>query len=484
VRPIEIVLLALSPLALLRYRSRALERGVAGLGVGALALHATVEGVRWQLAFCYLFVLVLGVRALFPTVAARVPKRLRILAGGAAAVLLALTGLVASALPVFRLPTPTGSAAVGVTYLELVDARRADPFQRPPAPNRRLMVRVCYPAKDGDSGPYARYFHGSTALLGEVAAFSQLPRFVFSHLALVRTHAREDVAVSGDAPRYPVVLFSHGAGTGMEVSTSQCEDLASHGYIVMSIDHPYVSAATAFPDRIVTAREASATFDTPEPAEPITRHMADDDTFVLDTLDALNRGRLASVLVQKLDLTAIGIIGHSVGGAVAYQLALTDRRVKAAINLDGRVYVHPDGARPHAPLLMLANAQFHVAALQKRESLMPPEGPSADGRAAYDAAYRRSRQDAVALVALLKRSDSLYTIAGSAHMQFTDLGLFIGLRSLRESLQLGGVTEPARCLALTQALTVAFLDRYLKQKTADTVSPLLAANPELTRVAL
>ena len=67
----------------------------------------------------------------------------------------------------------------------------------------------------------------------------------------------------------------------MEVETSQSEDLASHGYIVVDIDHPYVSAATVFPDRIVTAQEATTNFDTPEPAEPITQIMADDGKFVI-----------------------------------------------------------------------------------------------------------------------------------------------------------------------------------------------------------
>ena len=98
-----------------------------------------------------------------------------------------------------------------------------------------------------------------------------MPGFLFDHLQLVRTHSKEDLEFSDYQPSYPVVLFSHGAGTTMEVATSQCEDLANHGYVVAAVDHTYVSAATDLDGRLVTAREATKNFDTPEPAEPITQ---------------------------------------------------------------------------------------------------------------------------------------------------------------------------------------------------------------------
>lgn len=100
--------------------------------------------------------------------------------------------------------------------------------------------------------------------------------------------------------------------------------------------------------------------------------MADDVGFVLDQLSALNAGSPASRFAGRLDLTRIGVIGHSVGGAVAYNLALHDPRIKAAIDLDGVVYVAPQGDPGDvAPVLMLANDRGHVQSLMSGLPLMP-----------------------------------------------------------------------------------------------------------------
>jgi dienelactone hydrolase len=321
-----------------------------------------------------------------------------------------------------------------------------------------------------------------------------MPDFLFDHLALVKTYAKDDLALADAQPTYPVVLFSHGAGTTMEVGTSQSEDLASHGYIVVSIDHPYVSAATVFPDRVVLAHEATTNFDTPEPAEPITQIMADDDAFVIDQLGEMNQGRLDPAFSGKLDLDHIGVMGHSVGGAVAYTMALNDSRVKAAIDLDGVVYSDPQDARRMAPFLMLANDRYHVQAIRNRKNLMPtfdstPEGQQAvqdlyGSALTYQAAYAKAQQHLIGLAEVLQASGNLYTIEGSDHMKFTDIGLFIGSAWLREALQIGGDTDPARCLEITQSLTVAFFDQHLKGQAADAMMALVKTYPELKNVNL
>jgi predicted dienelactone hydrolase len=101
----------------------------------------------------------------------------------------------------------------------------------------------------------------------------------------------------------------------MEVQTSQCEDLASQGFIVAAIDHTYVSWATLFPDGVVTAQEATTDFNTADPAEIITQIMA-------------------------------------------------------AINLDGIVFVTPkENTKDMAPFLMLANDKYHVQGIENREPL-------------------------------------------------------------------------------------------------------------------
>ena len=505
-RTFEIVLLAANFTALLlRFRKlpEGAWAGIAGINLLALLLHGVVEGFRYQMAFSYVFVVLLVIyaaaRASSKFSKVRFPKALRVIAIALMFAMLALTSLLACALPVFTLPQPTGHYAVGLKYFVLADAKRPDPFLDKPTRKRELMVKVYYPAKPDDTKPFSPYFHASTRLIQALAAFYQMPRFVFDHFRLVKTYAKDGLDVSDAQPNYPVILFSNGAGTTMEVETSQSEDLASHGYIVVDIDHTYVSAATVFPDRIVTAQEATKNFDTPEPAEPITQIMADDDKFVLDKLGEMNAGGMDSAsntfnLKGKLNLDKVGVIGHSVGGAVAYNMAINDHRVKAAINLDGAVYILPKHTGAIAPFLMLANDKYHVQAIANRESLMKKYDSSRESqqemldvygsKKAYEAQYNKVQQYSAGLADVLKASGNLYTIAGSDHMKFTDIGLFIGIKWLRELLQISGKTDPARCLAITQSLTVTFFDQYLKGQPADALTSLLKTYPELKKVNL
>jgi predicted dienelactone hydrolase len=186
-------------------------------------------------AFAYVFVILLilyvSAQATGKFSEVRIPKPLKITAIGLSFVLLSPTSFLAYALPVFTLSNPTGSYAVGTKYFDVVDESRADPFLDKSPRKRELMVKVCYPAKDDDSKPCSTYFHNSPKLLRAGAAFYHVPSFMFSHLRLVKTHSKDGLELSKQQSSYPVVLSSHGAGTTMEIETSQSEDLASHGYM-------------------------------------------------------------------------------------------------------------------------------------------------------------------------------------------------------------------------------------------------------------
>jgi hypothetical protein len=88
------------------------------------------------------------------------------------------------------------------------------------------------------------------------------------------------------------------------------------------------------------------------------------------------------------------------------------------------------------------------------------------------------------LIEVLKPSQTLFTIQGSDHMKFTDIGLFFGIRPIRQLVGIGGAIEPSRCLEITEALTRAFFDQHLKRDNNDSFSSLLQKYPELKRVDL
>ena len=498
-RPLEFVLVTTNLLALfLGFRSTApkLRWAVTGLNWLGLLAHGSAEGLRYQMAFSYAYVALLtifafsGLNQLFSKI--RAPRVLRIAASVLSLLGIVCTSILAVSLPVFSFTEPTGRYAVGIAYFHMIDEERTEPFLHNLKKKRALMVKMYYPAKSDQTKPFDPYFHGSLQLMRALATFYQMPSFFFDHFALVETRAKVGLAVSSGQRNYPVVLFSHGAGTTVEVSTSQGEDLASHGYIVAAIDHPYVSAATVFPQQIIMSREATTNFDTPEPAEPITQIMAQDAQFVITALSKINQ--TDPVFKQKLDLDNIGVMGHSVGGAVAYNLAINDPRVKAAINLDGSVYVKPKTNQAIAPFLMLANDQYHVQNIKAREPLIQkfdstPEGVQSmlevyGSKRSYEITYKKAHENIEGLAGVLQSSGDIYTITGSDHMKLTDIGLFFGSQWLRQLLQIRGQTAPSRCLEITEALTVAFFDRHLNHQSAAKLTVLFKTYPELKRVSL
>lgn len=500
-RTFEVVLIVVNLLSLLlgfKKQPKVVWWGTAGINLSVFLIHGIFEGFRYQIVFSYIFVILLAIFAFAKTndkfFEAQTPKVLKVITITLYFVFLMLTSFLAYAFPVFTLPKPTGSHDVGIQYYQLADEKRNDPFLDQSTKKRELMVKVYYPAKEDRSKPFSPYFH-SPQLVRLFAEFYGMPDFMFDHLNLVKTNSKEGLQLSDKEQSYPVILFSHGAGTTMEVQTSQSVDLASHGYIVVTIDHTYVSAATVFPDRIVIHKEATTDFNTAEPAEIITQIMADDVAFVMDKLSEMNDGKIDSIFAGKLNLDQIGAIGHSVGGAVVYDLVINDGRVKAAIDLDGVVYITPKGnPKDVAPFLMLVSDTYIQAIesqkplMKKYEDLDDVEREMMNGmygsQQAYNEAYNKAQQNAIGLTEILKTSGNLYTIEGSDHMKFTDIGLFIGSRWLRESMNIGGRAEPTQALEITEAVTRAFFDQYLKGETEVSLESLIEKYPELKQVDL
>src|SRR5215213_11145711 len=83
-------------------------------------------------------------------------------------------------------------------------------------------------------------------------------------LSRITVHAVEDAPVAADEPRYPLVLLSPGSGIMPAVYTALAEELASHGFIVVGVNHTYNASVTVFADgRVVPAAPEAQ----PQPTE-------------------------------------------------------------------------------------------------------------------------------------------------------------------------------------------------------------------------
>ena len=258
---------------------------------------------------------------------------------------------------------------VGITQLDFTDKSRKKvfPFEADNA-FRKIPVTIFYPAESNqgkDSTPYS-----SPELL---EALSQITfGLVSKNVAKVKTNCYKDVPIAASEDNYPVIIFNHGYSSHTMQSTILCSDLASSGYIVVSVGHPYEASGVKYLDgRVIkidrtiqenlksvtslkylqkifkaSTKEYYSDSKAMETAEYILKNneiltnnvkiWVDDSVFVANQLEALNKGEIESIFNNKLKLDlGMGITGHSYGGATAAQTCLNDRRFVAGINIDG-----------------------------------------------------------------------------------------------------------------------------------------------------
>lgn len=328
--------------------------------------HWLAEGPRWQMLPAYALTM-LFLPAWMVQKAATVGgpdgwKRLHPAAAAVAITLGAFGLAIAAALPmmvpVFRFSEPSGPYAIGTLTYHWVDGSRAEAFAADPKERRQLVVQVWYPAQAHPSGQRAAYMADADTVTAAFAGLHDKPAFLFGHLKYVTTNARSSVAAAADQPRYPVLLFLEGATGFRQMNTFQVEHLVSHGYIVVAIDQPGAAAAVVFPDgrhalglTVPQFRAMVGPSYMPVGSDStrtgvllpngstlhdnsIIPYLAQDVSFTLDQLAALNLADPNGVLAGKLDLQRVGVFGPSLGGIVTGEACRLDARLRACLVMD------------------------------------------------------------------------------------------------------------------------------------------------------
>ncbi|KAI2622353.1 hypothetical protein GGR54DRAFT_59112 [Hypoxylon sp. NC1633] len=251
------------------------------------------------------------------------------------------------------LPALTGPHNIGLRNLELVDHGRVDPFSPTGAP-RDLMVTLLYPTtkKSLEHLPLAPQFSPAAA-----SYFDGWFSWPSGTAASLTTRARLDAPLTVETARAPVLLFSHGFGSlgfTRSVYTALLSDLASWGWVVATVDHPYDSGVVEYPDgRVVPARNWSWPLDLPTIELAINTRVAD-LLFVLGQLgDASVMGRLtegphvqhrvlghdeSGAIAPIFNTSRVVALGHSFGGATAVGASFNSSAIVAATDLDGFLY--------------------------------------------------------------------------------------------------------------------------------------------------
>jgi predicted dienelactone hydrolase len=378
-------------------------------------------------------------------------KRLLVPVLLAGAVVAAAVPAVAAPSPVrFALPEPTGPHRVGTTDLHLVDHARPDPWL--PDTTRELMVTVRYPARPSGNGE-APFMPPGVA---EAVAASDARALRIDPVELDYGFATHSVPDAPAVPGHrPVVLYSPGRGNPRALGTGLLEQLASEGYVVVAVDHTHEPLAVRFPDgRIAPRAVPPLTIDV---NKKLMATRTRDTSFVLDQLQALAGGnpdadgrRLPPGLGRSLDLTRVGMVGHSAGGFTTGEAMVSDRRIDAGANLDGSMaYDQATGDFGRVADLGL-----------DRPFLLMSAG---DHSAASDLSWQEFLAHHRGWVRQLHLPDG-------EHSSFTDHQALVPQPAAHLGLgpavtaPVVGTVDPARSTAAQRAYLTAFFDQHLRHR--------------------
>ena len=171
------------------------------------------------------------------------------------------------------MPARSGTYSVGHDTVSIPDA----------ATGKTITADLWYPAVDGAQGTFARY--------------ALLPTAYFDSKVAI-----EDAPINS-AGSFPFVVYSHGSGGQSFVASFLTEDIASHGYVVLSANHDGNTAA----DQLLGT---SVTQDVNDYIRP---NVVEAE---INWALAQSSGKASAYPVLKgaIDEARIGLVGHSYGG--------------------------------------------------------------------------------------------------------------------------------------------------------------------------
>lgn len=351
-------------------------------------------------------------------------------------------------------PLPTGEYAVGVLSYTVKNYREETMYNAL-GTKRSIPVKVYYPvAKESVTGlPKARYMSKATIEAIKKNYFVPLNYEKVESDGTNRSECYENAPfIEGE--RFPLIMFSHGFGSFMEAHTFLLTELASHGYIVASVGHPYGGMITELDDGTIYNMPKGITSKVYSPVISSTvallklQKAKGSNEELWELFDAIqkkyNRFLFERIQEWELDMKAalkvlrdqysdridfekgIGVSGHSLGGATAYALCEDEPETfTCGINIDGGLFGNHDGKFIEAPFLQM-NCEKNKTAVT---------------------------------VAFLKNKNVAYhaVLKDMAHLGFSDMKHIIPLKS-----QVGKL-DPDIAHNTVSKIHLEFFDTYLKK---------------------
>lgn len=354
-------------------------------------------------------------------------------------------------------PAPVGSYTVGRTQMDL-EYTAADHS------TRELTAFVFYPSDSSEGKATSSYMFPE--VYGMLKDQPLVTGYVSSDFFSIefKTRCYDDLALSAKEQRYPVLFYVCGGGGSPEWGTVLCTDLASLGYVVVSIGHPnstmykrkdgrLFNVSKDFSDAIIAMSEDPEMLalagkmelrPDDETAVQMCRNVlalpvlakltelselqAEDVRFVADVLYKLDAGEPDSIFKGRLLVDpGMGIVGHSYGGLTTAMVCRDDDRFTCGIGLDSGAFGLLDSDLKTPFLLLFREPNYNMNAI---------------------------------IGANNSRETYYFSVDRVAHLDYCDI-VFTGVNE-----ELRGARDAMEMRNLVTDYTKTFLDQYLLQKAA------------------
>lgn len=261
-------------------------------------------------------------------------------------------------------PKPTGKYAVG-TFTYTVYNDRAEVLEGHQGEKRSIAARVYYPiSKESVPAEKEKY------MSREVAAALQRAYMVPIPYDKIEKNGENVSECYRDIPRipgekFPLILYNHGYQSYREGNSYLCIELASHGYVVISVTHSYEALLCEFDDGTSIPFDKKLSKKMYDPMLPglitalrLTKKKGSHEElrdafdqfqnkyckFLTGRVTEWEKDSVAALNFAKehfdfIDFElGVGATGHSMGGATAYSLCHNVSDVVCGVNIDGGLF--------------------------------------------------------------------------------------------------------------------------------------------------
>lgn len=349
----------------------------------------------------------------------------------------------------------SGEFAVGTEVFSVTDSGRKEMLGNKNG-DRRISVRMYYPVmKNETEGKKQAPIFSDNKKAALQKAF-HIRKF---DEAMLTAEYYENVPFPSGR-KFPLILFNHGYNSYAEANTFLCIELASHGYIIASVGHAFEAVENDYEDgsfdlydkninKIMYTSMIKAVIAQGRllkkklsPEEAYRGFLNFQDKYVPYIKGRIPEWRKDNICVlnelkrrysDNIDLSlGVGASGHSLGGAIAYDLCRNVTDLVCGINIDGGLFGEYDDKTMERPF-------FQICC---KENYNVETRPLLDTNAPVHYAI----------------------FSNMKHIGFTDAKFYIPIKSL------SGKMDSLIMYKHLSDIHIRFFDRYLK-KLPDTKLP-------------